>query len=363
MTLHRFVRALLELRILRPRVGGALALVCLCALLCVGLAAASPHASNSIITLTAATPAAKAVKIALSAYLPLVESSGGCSRPYSASSPWNTPIGPQPDYDPLSSVFIAAFSGDLASDPTQYTMPVYAVDAFTPQRTIVFSGVFSEVVGDTQIVNQRQGIVQAPMPDNAVAGAGDDGQIILWNRQTGDEWGFSDATPNGDGSWSASNGYHYHTSWDGVPPVGAPHFSSRGAGVPFLAGLVRPCEIARSQIDHALAFAYNFPTGEFVPPATKSDGSNLGLPYLPEGARLQLDPGLTDAHIRAWGCDDACLTIAHAMQQYGFIVIDKSNRPKIFVEYEATAQWNGLVEDDTISNIPYTAFKVLRLSP
>lgn len=360
MILHHFVRALLQLRILRPRGGGALALICLCAMLFARLATAGSHASNPIIALTAATPAAKAAK---STYLPLVESSGGCPRPYSAASPWNTPIGPQPDYDPLSSVFTAAFSGDLASDPTQYTMPVYAVDAFTPQRTIVLSGVFSEVVDDTQIVNQRQGSVQVPLPDNAVAGAGDDGQIILWNRQTGDEWGFSDATPKGNGSWSASNGYHYHTSWDGVPPVGAPHFSSRGAGVPFLAGLVRPCEITRGQIDHALAFAYNFPTAEFVPPATKSDGSSLGLPYLPEGARLQLDPGLTDAQIRAWGCANACLTIAHAMQQYGFIVIDKSNRPKIFVEYEATAQWNGLVENDTITHIPYTAFKVLRLNP
>jgi hypothetical protein len=354
MTLHHLVRALLELRSFRPRVGGAHALIGLCAILFAGHAATSSYASNPLIAPTVVTPAA---------YLPLVVGSEGCIRPYSAASPWNTPIGPQPSYDPQSSIFIAAFAGTLASDPTQYTMPVYTVDAFTPLRMITLSGYFSEVVDDTKIVNQRQGSVQVRMPSNAVASAGDDGQIILWDRKTGEEWGFSDARPNGDGSWSASNGYHYHTSWDGVPPVGASHFSSRGAGVPFLAGLVRPCEIARGQIDHALAFAYNFPTGEFISPATKSDGSSLGLPYLPEGARLQLDPGLTDAQIRAWGCTNACLTIAHAMQQYGLFVIDESNRPKIFVEYEATAQWNGLVKHDTIARIPATAFKVLRLRP
>ena len=60
--------------------------------------------------------------------------------------------------------------------------------------------------------------------------------------------GFSKATPNSDGTWSAGNGYHYNTQWSGVPPT---HFASRGAGVPYLTGLIRPCEIAQGQINHA----------------------------------------------------------------------------------------------------------------
>jgi Bacterial Ig domain/Phytase len=74
----------------------------------------------------------------------------------------------------------------------------------------------------------------------------------------------------------------------------------RRAGVPYLAGLVRACELARGRIEHALAFAYDFPTAEYVFPATKSDGnawdgveddldSHPG--DVPEGTRLQLDPG------------------------------------------------------------------------
>jgi len=82
---------------------------------------------------------------------------------------------------------------------------------------------------------------------------------------------------------------------------------------------------------------------------------------IPEGARIQLDPALTDRQIQAWGCTGSCLIIAHAMQQYGMIVVDRSNRPKIFVEYEQTAHWNNLLEATTISKIPYARFKVLKI--
>ncbi len=79
-----------------------------------------------------------------------------------------------------------------------------------------------------------------------------------WSHHAGEQvWGVG-----------ASNGYHYNTAWSGVPPRG---FSSRGAGVPYLAGLVRKCEIEQGHIDHALAFVYPRTTARFVFPATKSD--------------------------------------------------------------------------------------------
>ena len=69
--------------------------------------------------------------------------------------------------------------------------------------------------------------------------------------------------------------------WSGVPPIG---FNSRGAGVPYLAGLVRPAEVRRGRIEHALAFGCREPGSLFVVPATKSDGAGA-FPALPEGAR------------------------------------------------------------------------------
>jgi hypothetical protein len=146
-----------------------------------------------------------------------------------------------------------------------------------------------------------------------------------------------------------------------VPPPsenGNP-FGSRGAGVPYLAGLVRPCEIARGRIDHALAFAYDYPSRRHVFPATKSDGIGSARTDLPEGSRLQLDPTLGADEIGAWGCDGPCLVIARALQRYGMYVIDNAGRPKVMLEYEGTAAWDGRVDDDTVSPIPFSAFRVI----
>jgi hypothetical protein len=44
---------------------------------------------------------------------------GTCARPYTDSSPWNTPIGPDPDYHSDSDAYIADLEGELTSDPTQ----------------------------------------------------------------------------------------------------------------------------------------------------------------------------------------------------------------------------------------------------
>ena len=103
-----------------------------------------------------------------------------------------------------------------------------------------------------------------PIPAGAQAAAGSDAQIVIINRATGDEWG-AYRLQGGAGGWHIQNGYHYNINWSGVPPSG---FGSRGAGVTYLAGLVRPCEIARGRIDHALAFAYSSPGPTFVSPET-----------------------------------------------------------------------------------------------
>jgi len=283
-----------------------------------------------------------------------------CARPYAADSPWNTPI-------PAGAKLVdrpLGIDGPLTSNPSQYTYPVYLVTASTPRRTATVSGWFSNVVdGGTRLVNQRAGTVELPIPADAEAAAGSDAQIILIDRTTGDEWGASHLAKDGDG-FSVWNAYHYSTTWSGVPPAdaeGRPFFP-RGAGVPYLTGLVRPCEIRRGRIDHALAFAYDWPSAEHVYPATKSDGAGSSE-ALPEGTRLQLDPALTAADLRGRGCTGPCLTIARALQRYGMYVIDNSGHPKVMLEYEGTAGWNGLVGEGTVKPIPMSAFRVVAPEP
>jgi hypothetical protein len=280
-----------------------------------------------------------------------------CRRPYSDDSPWNTPIGSSPKYLDRD----LGVRGELTSSPEQYTYPVYYVSSSTPRRAVALSGWFSNVVdGGTRLVNQRAGTTELPIPDTAEAAAGSDAQIILVDPATGDEWGASHLEKRGDGRFEAWNAYHYSTRWSGVPPLdenGQP-FWLRGAGVPYLAGLVRPCEIRRGRIDHALAFAYDSPSARNVYPATKSDGA--GPPdALPEGTRLQLNPKLTARKLADRGCTGPCLTIARALQRHGMYVIDNSGRPKVMLEYQGTARWNGVVNANTVRPIPMSEFRVV----
>jgi hypothetical protein len=280
---------------------------------------------------------------------------GDCVPPYTADSVWNTKI-TNAVYDANSSNYVGMLAGTFGSDPTQYTMAVYEVTNNTPLKKVNLSGVFSDVQNDSTLVKGAKTVI-IPIPDGAKPSAGGDAQFIIVNKDTGDEWGFNGIVPKSDGSYNVKNGYHYNIRWKGVAPAG---FGSRGAGVTYLAGLVRPCEIAQGHIDHVIAFAFDTPSSSFVYPATKSDGS--GSTEMPEGAHLQLDPNLTDTQIKAWGCTGSCLTIAHALQQYGMIVIDKSGHPKLYAEYEGTAHWNGVVNANTPKTIPYSAFKLLKLN-
>ena len=285
----------------------------------------------------------------------------GCSRPYADTSPWNTPIVPNPVIDPNSATHIATIGGNLSSDPTQYTYPVYETSSAVPLSTVTISGAFSNVTGDGQTMeNQSRGSVQVPIPPQASAAAGSDAQVVIVNPETGDEWGFWQFR-SASGGFAATNGYHYNTRWSGVPPrtaSGSP-FVSRGAGVTYLAGLIRPCEIERGRIDHALAFAYSYPRSDFVYPATKSDGGSSDPNDVAEGTRLQLDPALTDADLAALGCTGACLTIAHALQVYGMYVIDNSGRAKIMAEFEGTANWGGTITSKTVESLTLDRFRVL----
>jgi hypothetical protein len=283
--------------------------------------------------------------------------------PYDSASPWNSPIPPDASAHPASDALVASIPSPLTIDPDQYTYPVYEVnDSFAP-TTIVISGYYSDVTGtgaNDITISPRGTVLQIPIPPNAVPAAGHDAQLVVWNRDTGDEWGFFRFVDNGDGTFGADNGYHYDTNWSGVAPAG---FGSRGPGIPYLAGLIRAEEVRAGRIDHAIAFAFDGSAPTFIaPPATKSDG--VGQPDgLAEGARLRLNPALTDADFDAWGLSYVGKLVARALQTYGMIVADVSGRPKLYAEGNATAHWGSTLVADTVSPIPVDQFEVIDWRP
>jgi hypothetical protein len=249
----------------------------------------------------------------------------------------------------------------LTSDVDQYAIPVYRFDASTPLRTVKLSGYYSTYdAGDSS----RKGygyaptISGVPIPDNALSSAGSDGQIILWDPVGGTEYSFWQFGKDAEGNYTATNGYRYHTT-SGYFGRFADGLAGRGAGTPYFAGLVRKWEIDQGHIDHALAFAFRSPAPEFRFPASKTDGEGLLGLDPPEGARLQLDPTLTEAHFDAWGLSAPAKIIARALQRYGMYVIDNSGSSKIYLEDRITAGWGSEIDRNLPSRIPWSAFRVV----
>jgi hypothetical protein len=291
--------------------------------------------------------------------------------PYSKNSIWNTPIGPSPKYDVHSAEMVDSLKrsneGRIITAGDAYDYPVYFADKKTPRWDIPCIINKCTIASSDQDIMRTDMVQSVPIPIDAKPGAGTDARIIVIDTVTHTEYNLSKARRTATG-WAAGTVSIYNILWDGTPVM----HSSRGSGIPALAGLLRPWEIRQGQIEHALAFGYEHTARDkCVFPASKTDGDNKGPFAIPEGARLQLDPSLTDADFDQMGLDATGKIIARALQEYGMILVDTSGSLKIYVEDlannpYATEQWTDPELDltkESIYNIPYTAFHVLELPP
>jgi hypothetical protein len=290
-------------------------------------------------------------------------------RPYTATGPWNAAIPAGAAIDAHSATMIATIGqssngGVLTSDSTQYSYPVYVADLSTPRYDVPCTKYKCTVVTPAGTTTTTV-LSRVPIPAQALASAGSDGQMIIIDSANGTEYDLWQAVKTSSG-WSVSNGSAYNVLWDGAPS----RYGSRGAGVPYFAGLIRPWEIAQGHIDHAIAFAYPGPAaGRCTYPASKTDGASTSSMAIPEGARLQLDPTLDSADFDRLGLNSTARIIARALQRYGMIVIDRSGRPKMYAENlaanpYATASWSDpatTLTSSTVSAVPYTSFRVMAL--
>lgn len=298
--------------------------------------------------------------------------------PYDIASPWNQPIPANVQVDSNSTnniQFLSSLNKGLTSDVTTCTVPVYIFDSTTPRADVTIYGNYREyLTSDSSESANTKPARNVAIPAVAAAEQGCDGQIEFWNPTTGEQFGFWLFGGNASTGYHAENGYHYFTKAGFYGRFAGGH-AGRGAGTPYLAGLVRPWELYQGRIDHAIAFAYEYPCcgtqssaatpKTFVYPAAKSDGASSNLNSAPEGARFQLNPNLTDAQIQnspthattpGLGCTGPCFTIAKALQKYGMYSIDNSGSSKIYLEDNNSANWDltalGVSSASAIRNIP-----------
>ena len=297
-----------------------------------------------------------------------------CERPYSDASIWNVPIDwSRAELHPQSDLMMSAFFGShgwIGSDATQYAPNIYYVSNSTPLVPVTMRELrFRDAINDIDIrYGEPGGTVWMPLPNDARPAPGTDAQLAVVNVDSGEEWGMIYGDVDSLGNWSAGGTYRYHIRNSGVPPEG---FAQRGAGIGQLAGVVRPCEVERGYIDHAVTLAYDSPCApemcasngwpSVIPPFTKTDGRGWSHNDIPEGARIVIRPEISPKQIRI-ACRDVrgCIVWAQAMQEYGGFLVDNGGHPKTYAEGDATAHWDPQVwSSDMLRHIPEDWYAVL----
>ncbi len=298
--------------------------------------------------------------------------STGAWRPFDDTSPWNTPIGPNPAIDPNSSTLVADLAASApASTPNlyiniqQYSIPVFWADASTPKRNVTVTVVAGQGFG-----NGGQGSALVPIPPGAAPAAGTDKHLCIIDKQTHTEWGMWDASSSGNG-FTASVAATADLSGSGVRPPKANNptwWTSPGAracGFPLSAGLITVEEMKKGKIEHALIVAYpHMRSHWYRPPASTAQGTTgLALPTrgVPCGGQIQLDPSLD---VNALPLSASGKIIARALQEYGAYVGDFSGAITLYADAspDALAAWNaGLLKNDELGAIDLKRLRVLSI--
>jgi len=291
-------------------------------------------------------------------------------RPFSAQSPWNTPIPADARTAPDSALMIQALkkeAGGFTASFEKWSMPVFAIDSkacgevsFPTRRDILH-----------QSVDPKHSLkVMVPMPPDAWPDPEEDGHMVLVDPEAQKAWEFSALRRKGNKPDSASCIFIWDLRGAGfVPPFSGDGWWTIGAtasGLPIIGGLITRQEYLSGKIEHALLCA--LPTTrkssklggplELCPPAARSDGQSIGPESIPIGSRLQLDPTLD---LKALGLSEAVMPVAIAMQRYGLIVSDSGPTFKTYFQNLGPDKsiWKSGAIMDELSKIPVDAFRVL----
>ncbi len=257
-------------------------------------------------------------------------------RPFDPTSPWNTPIPSNPPIDPYSEMIIARLKHEchhLIGSFTVWTTPLFVIDASRSLKATVFiQGNCVNPILDPYETRVIQGI---PIPEGVWPDPSKDGHMLLVDPKLRRSWSFTQARQLSRTTWSVYgintwdlNGMGYRSPFLGRLSCSD---GSRGSGFPLIAGLIRPEEIEAGRIRHALVFASPInQKGIFCsPPASTTDGWREGADFIPEGARLQLDPNVD---LDSLGLSPAAKVVARALQEYGMFCGDNSKAFKLYFQ-------------------------------
>jgi hypothetical protein len=295
----------------------------------------------------------------------------GVWRPFSADSPWNTPIPPDPALEDDSARLVANFiesspyGAHLDVNIASWSIPLFWADASTPVRSM------KAKIGGEGWTGQPSALAM-PIPEGAEPDPEADHHLLVIGADRRLEYGCYNASysPSASPSWQAVLCATSDLTGTGVRvPVPRAHpwwlaHGARACGFPLVAGLIRVEEIQAGHIDHALVIAYpGIQPGHFTPPASTPSaiGEAPGGVGVPCGGRLQYDPSVD---VTALGLSRSGEIIVRALQEYGAYVGDYSGALTLYAENSpaARAYWDGGVLGmyELAWKIDLTRFRVIR---
>jgi hypothetical protein len=183
-------------------------------------------------------------------------------------------------------------------------------------------------------------------PSIAVPAKGTDGHLTL-------------VQPDGSlvEMWKAvRNGSNWICGAAGVSPAGAHGYSSaacRGSSFTLPAGLVDPVEVANGSIEHALSvvISASIIRKAYVDPSNDTDGEQVGTQFIPEGARICLNPSADIS-----GMSGLEFVLAKALQRYGAFLVDRTSGPEFSILAVAPETWTALGQPDKWAGLGYTDY-------
>ena len=269
-----------------------------------------------------------------------VTSSYEYTRPFGPNAPWNIRVAGLPvdeDSDHLAELLWNDSSPDRADrnfniNNTSYTYPVYEISDDTPFYEVVDRNGWGNL-GGTKI----------PFDPSWKAAPGSDGQIIILDPETGREWDLWQASFNGS-KVVISNGnlIKGEGGSDSYFEREVGFFGSRGVGIPYLAMLVRPEEVAAGKIEHALSMPIQSTSGTaYVAPGVKIEFPDHPA-GIPEGTRYALDVSYADIdqHLASLPSSVSDVTKASlrtimvAMKDYGWFITDTAGGTHLQLEFD-----------------------------
>ena len=281
---------------------------------------------------------------------------GTAENLFAASSPWNTPIGPNAAIDPQS----AAISSKVLNNPSlvvnldliSYGQPFFTATASTPRVVLGGRG------GGAAL-----GSVPLDPSWNSNAGADSKMNIVDPTTHTVFELqGFNAAAKSV--YWAVKHDYTTALG-DGYPTNGE-RKGPTGSAMSQAAGTIRASDLKAGEIDHALSFISSMPVAGFRYPASQSDGRGSGV-GIQEGMRVQLDPSVDVDAIG--GLTSGEKMVMKALQKYGAYCSDtgqgNNQAMGFYVEKpnssnQATFDAAGLTRDwQILSKIPRDKLRVL----